>query len=274
MSKIASFLGPLLGVGAGATGGSMLSSMLPGLLVSAVGSLGETFAQNAVYDEQQRINNTWEEFQKRKQDASDVEDERNRQQNENVMANMLEGSTQEAREQVIETETDRLYDFIAPEQTTVADALLSGDKFSSENFRTETGKKLATATKEARERIKALAEVSSYGGTRGGMAADRSLAGHRAMQDIGSTNEKRNIDSSTLQRWQSVQPEMLQYQSTGLGSLLSGLGGNMMSNAAFGSTGTPTAPAGFTPTYSAWTPPPAPTRPRPRPNVNSGGWIS
>lgn len=205
MTKLAAVLGP---------------SMLQGLGIAAIGKLGESAAQRNVYGKQKRINADWIDFQRGKQEAADVTDAAYRDKSYADLGRAMSGAAAPAREAGIAAEADRLTRAMTGAAVTPEEAIVSGAQFGSSEFRDVVGRKVAEATARARDQIAALAKSSAYGSTTGGMATTRGLALSEGARGIGMTNENRLTDLGTLQRWQSVQPEVLQYQSTGLGDLM------------------------------------------------------
>ena len=220
MSKVAA-LGPFLAANA-----------VP-LALTAAGVIGEGMAQRKTQREQDDINRQWLEMQERKKATFEESNADRIAANQQSLAEYLSGADETSRMDVVADEEARLFDRgtenipLVPDSL-AGDELIAGAKFGSKNFKDFAGKKLAEATQEARDRIKALAKTNAYGGSFGGLALDRGLAGRTASQDIGFENEMGMVDLGTLNRWQTVEPERLEYESTGLGSLLTTLGGNMM----------------------------------------------
>lgn len=244
MSKIAA-LAASLGVAPAVLGGGL----------ALLGSLGSAAAQRRVADEQEAINNQWVAFQQRKQAEADLEDARLRDNSYESLADYLDKAGGEARTENINTETDRLTDLAAERaQATLgatSDALFAGDgaNTGSAQFKRTVGKDLQEALGEARDRVRALMRTSAYGGSYGGMGITQGEAYNNAAEGIGFNNELRGIKGNTLNRFQQIEPERLQYQSTGFGELLTGIGGSLLGTGDFGGGG---AAAGFTPTYSGY----------------------
>lgn len=252
MTKVAAFL-PALGL----TGGAALAA---GAALTGVGMLGQRAAMNKVRNEQEAINNQWIAFQNQKKAQAEASDAARREDNYGRLDEFLSGADQQSREQVIDEEAARLTEgataSMPDPEAPVGDDLIKGATFGSQVFKDYAGDAIAKATREARDLLAARSKVAAYGGSFGGMGTTRNEAMGDAASRIGFNNEMRGIDAGTLARWQSVQPEILQYQDTGLADLLTGLGGNMMGQGFF-SMGGGAVPAGAPTTAttgSAWTP--------------------
>lgn len=208
-----------------------------GAIAGGVGLLGGIASRNKTAGMQDAAINAWYNYQNKAKDKTDALVDANREANYGTLGNLLSGSTLEARQGVIDGETDRLYnasladDFTGPGQTSFE------------------ARKIAEATQQAREMIKAQARTRAYGDSFGGMGSERRLAFGVAVPEIGMSNERSSIDLGVLQKKQQVQPVMYQHQSTGLGDLLTSYGFGQVGNwlGGLGASG-PIAQSAWTPT--------------------------
>lgn len=207
MTKIAA-LGPaLIGSLALGAGASVLSSM---------GQRAHTKRQNAA-------NASWLDFQNRQKARFQGMEETNRVKAQEAAGENLRLNSQDSREGIIDEEAARLEESYGAGLPDVArDTLASSqDPGRSEVFDTAMARSLAKATEEARSRIKSLAKSSAYGGgTQFGMGQTLNDAYGDAATEIGFTNDQRRGDVNTLQRYQTIQPEVLEYKESPLVPLL------------------------------------------------------
>lgn len=240
---------------------------LVGVGLSLAGSVGSTMAQNRAIREQDAANQQWMDYQRKQTERATARDDELRSRNEASLGRYLDQADETSRLENIDAETERLtglYDAGLEESVAVGpsgDAVMSdAGGFGSREFRDAVGGEVSRALADARERMSALARASAYGGSYGGMGTTQSEALADAGSSMALVNEMRGRNAQTLGRYQEVQPEQLQFQSSGLGELMSGIGGSLagaglgadldgilgggMPGAASASTASPTAGAG------------------------------
>tara|TARA_R110002020_G_scaffold73888_3_gene189486 strand:+ start:1259 stop:2032 length:774 start_codon:yes stop_codon:yes gene_type:complete len=252
MTKLAAVL-PALGVGVGgAAAGGLGASLLSGLAVSGAGMLANKYEQKRAYKKQENLNKQWVDFQHRAQANADEKENRLRDDAQTELYANLDDHSVENRQDLVDDEASRLETaFIeAGAPTATADDLLSGSASAGSHHKEYMGRALAEATKDARERMKSLAQVSSYGGTSGAMSNVLAEGNANTAQNLSLANLERGSNLNTLKRWQTLTPEVYEASPTGFGDLLMGVGSYMMGGGTGLGGGTANAPK---------------TSPRPRP---------
>lgn len=228
---------------------------LLGAALTGLGLLGSRSAARKAQRQQDAAIADWIAYQDEAKDWFEPRADANREANYVALNDLLSGATLEARNQLIGDETDRLY------------GLMTQPEYTGAGTTPFEARKLAEATQQAREMIRANAKTRSYGNSFGGMSTVRDRAMREGASDIGFNNEMTLGDMSVLQKKQSVQPVMYQYNSTGLGDLMTSFGANMLGQGLAGtfSGGGSTGPI----SQSAWTGSSAPVGymfpPMPRP---------
>lgn len=211
-------------------------SLLGGIM-AGVGLIGGIGARNKAARTQDAAIQKWYDYQNKAKAAADTAIDANRETNYGTLTGLYPGATLEGRQDVINTEADRLY------QGSLA------EDFTGPGTTSFEARKLAEATQEARDMIRAQAFTRAHGNSFGGMTSRRNLDMGAAARDIGRTNENSMLDLGVLAKKQAVQPVMYQYNSTGLGEMLTGFGANMLGGSLAGMIG-----GNPPPVMSAWTP--------------------
>lgn len=249
---------------------ALAPTLLASLGMAAAATAIDAYGQRQVRKDQERANAAWLDYQRRNKARFEGMEESERANAEAAFRENLAMQDQGSREGIIDTEATRLEDIYGGGLDDLSrDVLASGqDPGRSEVFDTAMASSLAEATAEARKRMQGLAKASAYGGgTQFGQGQVLGGALQEAGTDIGFANTNRMGNTGTLQRYQTVQPEMFEYKQSPLVPLLQAgsmiVGG--MDPTKFGAMfGTP-IPAGAPTTAltgSAWTGVP---RPQPRP---------
>ena len=228
MTKVAALL-PLL---AGGTGMAIGAGLLGG------GTLLDMYGQKKHQKRQDLANQQWLDYQKKKTQQFDLREKENRERAQMALDENLAGSTQDARENVIDNESTRLADEFTAGLPDIAGELTAGAQApgTSKVFDDAFASSLSDATSSARRRLQALAKATAYGGgSMGGMGMTDALRGQDAATDIGGINTNRRGDIGTLGRYQSVSPEILEYEQSPIvpisqiaGQFLLGGGGNAL----------------------------------------------
>jgi hypothetical protein len=201
-----------------------LSPMLLGSLALGAGaSLLQSSGMRATQKRNDAAKTAWLDYQNRNKARLEASETAGRERAQTAAGENLRMQSQESREGIIDAEAARLeenYGAGLPDiaRDTVASSQEAG---RSEVFDTEMARSLAKATSEARDRIKALAKSSAYGGgTQFGMGQTLNDTYGDAATEIGFTNDQRQGDIRTLQRHQTVQPEVFEYQQSPLVSIM------------------------------------------------------
>jgi hypothetical protein len=192
----------------------------------------EEFRQQASAAQQQGVQDVSADAQKTRQQA---EEERL-----NAAYNDQSGITQETGS--------------AP--VSVADRTLTGQSGGDPEFTTDLAKKIAEATKGAKERIGKLAVVNSYNSSFGGLGTENPLLQQAAGSAIDRQNEFRRGSLGAFNVERAIDPVQITAQPNGLGDMFASalsMGAQGMGN-AYGATHTfPAAPSA-----AKWYGPPKP----------------
>jgi hypothetical protein len=210
--------------------------------VATVGSLAASgygmYQQNQAIQDQNAANEQWRRWQEQQRLAAQQKDEELRRQADAARNGSLEKLGAEQQKEAQTTESARLSDYYDGGATdvnkaSVNAALLSGQQDGGEEFQTDVAKRLTTAAQEARARIKALADINSYGGSFNGLAARNSEIFAESGQGIDLANNMRRGNLAQYQIAQNVQPMQLapvtDYAS-GVGNALAGIAGKAWGN--------------------------------------------
>lgn len=206
---------------------SKIAAISPMLLGSLALGAGASLLQSSGLRATQRRNDVakaaWLDYQNRNKARLDASETANREKAQTAAGESLRMQSQESREGVIDAEAARLEENYGAGLPDIArDTLASSQEAGrSEVFDTEMARSLAKATAEARDRIKALAKSSAYGGgTQFGMGQTLNDAYGDAATEIGFTNDQRRGDIGILARHQTVQPEIFEYNPSPMVSLM------------------------------------------------------
>lgn len=215
---------------------------LIGLGLSVAGSLASLAAQRSHVKKQEAANRAWMDYQRRKTDTFERQDEENRKKAQDALNENLDKSGIENREQVIADEETRLADVFGENNLANITAELVGSGQgggTSQVFDNEMARQLGKATEDARQRIKAMARSTAYGGgSQGSMLMQDMLRNVDTQSILGGINDNRRGDIRTLRKYQEVEPEIFQYSGSPLasalsaaGSVVGGFGGGPMAGA-------------------------------------------
>lgn len=236
-------------------------AMLTGLALSAGSAVLNAYGQRQAQQAQDRANQRWLDYQQKQTDRFGKMERDRRDEAYAALNENLEGSTEEARREVIDAETERLTEDQTADLPEIAqDTVASGQGPGiSQVFDEALAGSLKDATTSAKDRIAAMARATAYGGgSRGGMGLNDLLSGRQAAQDIGFINDIRRGNTDILRRYQEVQPEVVTYQRSPLVDILGAAGQVAFGGGFDGILGGGAAASGFTPTQSAWTNPLSP----------------
>lgn len=221
-----------------------------GLAFSIGSQVMQMQAQQDLYNKQQSANEQWLSYQRMKAREENVRQESMRQRAEAARKGALEQLTPEEQMKAREEEEQRLGENYLPEQPAPAGGeQLIGDQLIQQSTQGGAGKtmlqndlaaKLAQASKQARQRIQALAAVDSYGGqTQFGMQNRANDIFGEAQGDIRMMGNQRR--GSLVAYGAEKQVEPLQYRLgagsqsfSGVGSALAGVAGKSIGAAMGG----------------------------------------
>jgi len=111
------------------------------------------------------------------------------------------------------------------EQAGANAALLEGRALGGREFNADMGARISKATADARARIRALAQVQSFGGTKGGLQTRNALELNEGEQGINLANNLRQGSLSAFQAVQAIEPVKMNPVSNPWGGVASALGG-------------------------------------------------
>jgi hypothetical protein len=217
-------------------------------VVSAVGSIASAgidyMGQQATLDAQNKANADWVAYQKAQSAKAQAEDEKLREQAQAAQQSTLNKVSPQSQEQTQQTQAGNLYSQFTQGTPLASNAqndpnrtLLSGQTGAgtgaSSDMTTAMAARVTNAAREAQGRIKALADLSSYGSGYGGMTQQANQAITSGNQAIALTADERGGIAKTLGVAQQVQP--VQYvQGASLAGSIAGSLANL-AGSAFGS---------------------------------------
>jgi hypothetical protein len=207
-------------------------------IVGTVGSLAASgygmYQQSQAIQDQNAANDQWRRWQEQQRLLAQQKDEELRRKADAARNGSLEKLGADKQKKAQTAESARLSEYYDDGNTsvntaTINDALLSGQQDGGEEFQTDVAKRLNNAAQEARARIKALADINSYGGSFNGLAARNSEIFDESGQGIELANNMRRGNLAQYQIAQNVQPmqmaPVVDYAS-GVGNALAGISGN------------------------------------------------
>jgi hypothetical protein len=212
-----------------------LSLILGGL--SAAASVASSSVQANAVKKQEQANNQWMMMQQQQRRQEQARQEQLRQQAEAARGATVQDmsaenqATDQAAEQArLEAqlggkEATSPEDAAAQNQTSVNNALLSGQASGGKEFMTELGSRVSKATADARSRIRALAAVQSFGGTQGGLQTRNALELNQGEQGINLANNLRQGSLSAFQAMQAIEPPVMKPVNNPWGGVAGALGG-------------------------------------------------
>lgn len=241
------------------------------MVAGAAGTLSNAMGQSAAAAKQQRDYEAWAAQQHANRVAANIKDEQDRQQAEAARQQGLQQLSPDNQAATQKAEQDRLTKYLQgdPNQpasttstpgatapstpTSVTDDIMARNSNVTDPYlKSDLATKLNAASAAAKARIAALAGVSSYGGSSGGLDQLTSRALQTSGQGIDLANEFRKGDLGVLATEQAVNPIQTTYQPSpfasmagsllqtgaqGVGQALSKAGGLSNITKAFGFTG-------------------------------------
>jgi hypothetical protein len=211
-----------------------LSLILGGL--SAAASVASSSVQASAVKKQEAANNQWMAMQQQQRRQEEARQEQLRTQAEAARAATVQDMTAENQGTAQQAEQARLNEKLggnepppdanaATEQAGANAALLEGRALGGQEFNADMGARISKATADARARIRALAQVQSFGGTKGGLQTRNALELNEGEQGINLANNLRQGSLSAFQAVQAIEPPMMKPVSNPWGGVASALGG-------------------------------------------------
>ena len=206
---------------------------LAGLALSTTAGVGQAVAANQVAQQQETANNAAVQYWRERQVAEQARQDRLRRQASENVEQGRERLAEAAQTEAIEGESRRLSDVFGPEDRVneqgeiVGDQLLSGQALGDQRTRETIASELADATERSRERIAALANLSAYGGSEGGLQRYIGTTLTNTANEVARTQNLRQGGLNALQTELAVQPRQFVYEPSPLGAILSGVGNIM-----------------------------------------------
>jgi hypothetical protein len=211
-----------------------LSLILGGL--SAAASVASSSVQANAVKKQENLNNQWMAMQQQQRRQEEARQEQLRGQAEAARAATVQDMSGENQSAAQQEEAARLQEKLggndpaadpnaSAEQAGANAALLEGKAMGGREFNADMGARISKATADARSRIRALAQVQSFGGTKGGLQTRNALELNEGEQGINLANNLRQGSLSAFQAVQNIEPVKLNPVSNPWGGVASALGG-------------------------------------------------
>ena len=188
----------------------------PFTAASAAVALGGAAYQAVEADElnnkQEQANNEWLAYQRRVRDQENARQEEMRKRAEGARTGQLDTLTPDAQKAAQTAEEARLYGSMTDgtdgtvNADTVASKLLPGQAQGGQNFKDDMASRVSAASKAARDRIKALASIQSYGNSFNGLGTTNKINFGNSDAAIGLVNNQRNGSLQTYGVEQGVEP--------------------------------------------------------------------
>jgi hypothetical protein len=198
--------------------------------------MASSSVQASAIRKQEDANNQWMMMQQQQRRQEQARQEQLREQAESARAATVQDMTAENQMTAQSAEQARLQEKLggnepAPDpnaaaaQTSANDALLSGKAMGGTEFNADMGARISKATADARSRIRALAQVQSFGGTSGGLQTRNALELNEGEQGINLANNLRQGSLSAFGAVQNIEPPIMKPVSNPWGGIASALGG-------------------------------------------------
>lgn len=183
---------------------------LASLAVAAGGAAYQASQASELNSKQEQANNEWMAYQRKIREDENARQEEMRKKAEVARTGQLDTLTPDAQTTTQTVESDRLYgDMAAGTPTTAAnigDRLLSGQAQGGQNFQEDVASKVSNASKAARDRIRALADIQSYGNSFNGLGTSNKINFGNSDAALGLVNNWRNGSLRSYGLEQSVEP--------------------------------------------------------------------
>lgn len=213
-----------------------------GAIAGLAGTAIQIGMQMSLARKNERAQQEWADYQRAARIREGMRQEENRAQADAARMEGLEQISGDKQIAAQQDEAQRLNEYLTTDTTegNVSDNLLSGQQRGSEVFNETLGSRLADAAAKAKERIAALANLTAFGGSQGGLPMMIQNAQQQSANSIDLFNNKRSGSLSAYGAEKAVNP--VQYfggGGGGAGGLVSALGSlpqNLVAQGAY-STG-------------------------------------
>ena len=223
--------------------------------VGAVGSLSSSMDAMAAQKRQQEETLKWQQEQKQFRNIEAARQESLRQEAEAARQAGVEQLSAEQQKANQETEAERLATELTgqgqkanPEESSpiaAADLAIAKDSAGA-NYKSDLAAAINSATKGARQRMTALANMSAYGDSMGGMGTKAETALRESGADIDMFNEFRRGSMGAFGVEKNIDPVEIMHTPSPLADVFSTAlqwGAQGLGNAYGGATAFPSAPA-------------------------------
>jgi hypothetical protein len=220
-------------------------------VVGAAGSAANAAGMRKAQKQQANEVSSWQRQQTKFRQDEQGRQEELRQGAEQAQQQGLEQISGEAQAKRQAEEEARLASYLQGDQqqatqetggapVSVADKSLSGQSGGGEEFKTDLAKKINDASKGAKERLGALARVSSYGDSFGGLGTTNPLLQQAAGGAIDRQNEFRRGSLGAYNVERAIEPVQVSYTPSPMADIFSSalsFGGQALGNSFGGGTG-------------------------------------
>lgn len=194
---------------------------LGSLAIGAAGTVANSVGQMNAANKQEQEYDKWVDYQKRIREQENQRQEEFRQKAETARAQGVEDISAQNQTKEQADEAARLADLyseqgaVTPTAVPIAaaDAALAGQQGASGEFHEDLARRLADATRSAKDRIGALAAVSSFGNSFGGLGTVNPINQAKAGSVIDQFNEERRGSLAAYNTEAALQPKQISYSN-------------------------------------------------------------
>jgi len=207
---------------------------LASTVIGAAGTAANAMGQRSAQKKQQQEVSIWQQQQKKDRAAEQVRQEELRQGADKARVEGLAQVAGDAQSERQKAEEARLAEYLAgkgdasvatPEtgvpQAEADKAMLSGQQGSDPLVQTDLAKKISEAAAGASQRIGALAKVSSFGESFGGLGTMNPLIQQQTGSDIDKFNAFRTGSLGAFASERNVEPVQVQFTPSPLADIFS-----------------------------------------------------
>lgn len=211
-----------------------VSLSIASTVVGAVGTIGGGMAQRSAAKKQQEEVNVWQQQQKKDRAAEQVRQEELRKEADAARLKGVQDLSGDEQVKRQKEEEARLASYLTgqgdanatPEadigpQATADTAMFSGQQGGDTVSNSDLAKKISEASSSAQQRIKALAKVSSYGESFGGLGTENPLLQQEAGTGIDMANEMRRGSLGAFGVEKAVDPVQVSFTPSPLADIFS-----------------------------------------------------
>jgi len=222
-----------------------MSLILGGL--SAAASVASSSVQANAVKKQENANTQWMLMQQQERRREQARQEQLRNQAESARAATVQDMTAENQNAAQAQEQTRLQTALGGDepppgtepsateaQAGTNAALLEGRALGGQEFNADMGARISKATADARSRLRALAQVQSFGGTQGGLQTRNALELNEGEQGINLSNNLRQGSLSAFGATQAIEPPIMKPVSNPWGGVATALSGMVGKVGGFG----------------------------------------